>query len=585
MTPEKSDISLIKEDSNNPVDPQTSAHILQEAGLTETEIEKITRHYGKRLQKILDWDPYDMVENVWKLSFFTADKIGKYLNIQNDDPRRIRGAILTAIKLFAEEGNMFAREEETITTAARIAKINPDLVPQQIEELEKEGRIVRKDEALYLPVYFKAEQEAAKKLGEILRAPAINEEGYQLPATDIEGHPFSEDQIKAIRTVVKNNITVITGGPGTGKTTTLRGILKLLLDADKKVVLTAPTGRAVKRMSMLTGGEATTIHRLLGYTMGRGYRNKTLDADVLIIDEASMLEQVLFNHLLQAVSPGTKIILVGDTDQLPPIGAGSVLKDMIESGVVPVIDLKENFRQGEGSGISDSALEIKKGNVPDIHPTQDMIIIKEDKPEDIHQRLLSLLKEEIPSYTGISPKNIQVVTPQKEGQLGARALNKELQELLNPDSPEIKRGMKKFRLGDRVMQSSNSSRRGVFNGEAGWISDIDLENKKFEVTFNDGKKSTYRDVDMKELSLAYATTVHKLQGSETDYMVFLLTSAHKNMLYRNLLYTAVSRAKKLCVIITEPEAMQTAVKDATRTDRNSNFSSLLREVAEDIESN
>lgn len=562
-----------KDSFTPPVNP-----ILTASGLSETEIDKITRHYGKRLDKILEWDPYDMVENVWKLSFFTADKIGKYLNIGVDDPRRIRGAILTAIKMYAEDGHMFADEEQAVSTAARIAKVDPEKVRPLISGMEEVGRIVRKDSGLYLPVYHKAEQEAAKKLGEMLKAPVIGNEGYNMPQTDIEGHPFSEAQKKAIETVMNHNITVITGGPGTGKTTTLRGILRLLLDADKKVLLTAPTGRAVKRMSTLTGGDATTIHRLLGYTMGMGYRNKTLDADVLIIDEASMLEQVLFNHLLQAVSTGTKLILVGDTDQLPPIGAGSVLKDMIESGVVPVIDLKKNFRQGEGSGISDSALEIKEGKVPETFPTEDMIIIEENKPEEVHKRLLSLLKDEIPAYTGISPKDILVVTPRKDGPLGARALNRELQDLLNPEGPEIGKGVKKFRLGDRVMQSSNSSRRGVFNGETGRISAIDNENNKFEVTFNDGKKSVYRDTDMKELSLAYAATVHKLQGSETDYMVLLLTSAHKNMLYRNLLYTGVSRAKKLCVILTEPEAIRTAIDDASRTIRNSNFSSLLKGV-------
>ena len=549
---------------------------LYSAGLKDIEVEKILSHYGKRLEKVIAWDPYDMVENVFKLSFFTADKIGRFLKIDKDDPRRLRGAVLTAIKFYAENGNMFAKEDQVLQTASRITGIEKEKIFPEVSVLIEEGRIVKSLDGYYLPVYYKAEKEAAEKIKSLIGKRETLPECFPIPTKDIYGNPLSEDQKRAILTVLENKVTIITGGPGTGKTTTIKGIINLLLGMDKKVVLAAPTGRAAKRMSDLTGEEAKTIHRLLGYSMSKGYRNKHFDTDILIIDEASMLEQVLFNHLLQALKDDTKVVLVGDTDQLPAIGAGNVLQDMIDSGEIPVINLTENFRQREGSLIATNAAAIKEGNMPDKSPGNDFIIVEEDSSGKIHDRLLSLVAEEIPSYTGIQPRDIQVVTPQQEGPLGAKILNEELQDRINPDAPELKRCMKRFRLGDRVMQTSNSSERSVYNGETGWISSLDKDKGILEVTFNDGKKSVYGLKDLKELSLAYATTVHKLQGSETDYMVMAVTSAHPQMLYRNLLYTGVSRAKKLCVIVGEEKALRTAVSNHDKHVRNSNFKYRLK---------
>ena len=557
------------------IDPKLLA-VLYSAGLRDIDVEKIIAHYGKRLEKVLKWDPYDMVENVWKLSFFVADKIGKFLCIPSNDSRRLRGAVLTAVKFYAEEGNMFATEIQTLQTASRISGETPDMIKPQIDSLIESGRIIRSLDGLYLPVYYKAEEEAAKKINDLIKNKSGNYSHVTLPEEDIYGHPLSIQQRDAIKTVLENKVTIITGGPGTGKTTTVKGIISLLMGLEKKVVLAAPTGRAAKRMSELTGEEAKTIHRLLGYSMGKGYRNKHFDTDILIIDEASMLEQVLFNHLLQALKDDTKVVLVGDTDQLPAIGAGNVLKDMIDSGVIPVINLTENFRQQEGSLIAKNAAIIKEGGAPDAVPGSDFIIVEERNAKNTHERILSLVSEEIPSYTGIQPKDIQVVTPQQEGPLGAKQLNIELQERINPAGPELKRGVKLFRLGDRVMQTSNSSVRGVYNGETGCVSHVDMEKQKLEVTFNDGKKSLYDIKELKELSLAYATTVHKLQGSETDYMVMIMTTAHRPMLYRNLLYTGVSRAKKLCVIVGEEKALMTAIATQDKSVRNSNFKTRLR---------
>lgn len=556
------------------ISPRTLA-LLYSADLSNADVEKIADHYGSRLDYALESDPYDMVENVWKLSFFTADKIGKFLGIKNDDPRRIRGAVLTAVKLFAQEGSLFATEEETLAKTAAISGVAQEKIKPEIEILIDNGRLVKSLDGLYLPVYYKAEEEAARKLLSMIGSENKEPVNLEIPQTDLYGHPLSDAQKNAISTVLKNKVSIITGGPGTGKTTTIRGVIGMFLDVDKKVVLAAPTGRAAKRMSELTGREAMTIHRLLGYSSGRGYKNKKLKADILVLDEASMLEQVLFNHLLQAIGDDTKIVLVGDPDQLPAIGAGNVLKDMMDSGKVPVIRLSENFRQKEGSSIVSNAASIKVGENLSSLPSDDFVFVKEDSQRKTHDRIFSLIAEELPAYTGIASNQILLVTPQQEGPLGAKQLNVELQERLNPDAPELKRGMKRFRLGDRVMQTQNSSARSIYNGEIGIVTGLDPQFQKMQVTFSGGNTSTYDITELKELSLAYATTFHKLQGAEADYVVLVMSSAHKPMLYRNLLYTGVSRAKKLCVIVGEEKAVETAIATHDKHSRNSNLKTRL----------
>lgn len=550
---------------------------LYSCGLSDSDIEKILGYYKKDTEKVILEDPYQMVEDVFKFSFFSADKIGKKMGIENNDPRRLRGALLTAIRLSAERGNMFSTEEEAVNIASHITGVTINGIEPEINNLIKEERIIKSHKGLYLPVYYRAEKESAEKIAAIIKKRTKEECEMPLPETDRSGNRLSKEQSDAIKTVMENPVTIITGGPGTGKTTTIRGVIELFEEQDKEVILAAPTGRAAKRLSDLAGREAKTIHRLLGYSQGKGYKNKKFKTDILIIDEASMLEQVLFNHLLQAIDDSTKIVLVGDVDQLPPIGAGDVLKDMIDSGRVPVVTLHENFRQSEGSNIASNALAIKGGNQPSFDEVNDFMIIAENSAQRIHKRLLKLVKEELPEKFQISAKEIQVVTPQKEGPLGSKQLNLDLQEAINPASPEINHGLKRLRLGDRVMQTVNSSSRNTYNGETGWVSDIDKEKEWLEVTFFDGKKSIYSKKEMRELSLAYATTVHKLQGSETNYMVMPMTMTHRNMLYRNLIYTGISRAKKLCVLVGEEKAIRLAVDNASPSSRNSNFGRRLRE--------
>ena len=554
----------------------TVAVFLYSAGLKDIEVEKILSHYGKKAAKALSEDPYDMVENAWKVSFFTADKLGRWLGIAPDDPRRIRGALLTAVKFYAERGNMFATESQTLKTASSLTGAPENLVSDQLDSLLDDGRLVRSGEGIYLPVYYEAEKIASEKICQLIKKNHRISEDYEIPTSDINGNPLNKNQIEALRTVMNNPVTVITGGPGTGKTTTVKGLIDMFEGMGKKTILAAPTGRAAKRMADLSGGESKTLHRLLGYNRGRGYRNKHLDADILVIDEASMLEQVMFRHVLDALDHNTKVVLVGDTNQLPSIGAGDVLNDIMASGVIPVIRLNENFRHRDGSAIAEVAEDIKAGRGLLKNAEKDFRIIFESNQRQILEKVRSLVGSEIPEEFGIDPKNIQVVSPQQDGPLGARQLNLDIQQAVNPSGPEIKRGMKLFRLGDRVMQTSNSSEYDVYNGETGWISDVDLTNQRVLVSFFDGKKIWYDKTRFKELSLAYATTVHKLQGSETDYMVFILSSHHRQLLYRNLLYTGISRARKLCVLIGEEKAINAALNNDSPSVRNSNFKHRLR---------
>lgn len=548
---------------------------LYSCGVGTLFVDRIFGKYRNRTYEVVTSDPYQMVENVWRLSFFTADKIGKVLGIPLDDPRRLKGALLTAVKHFAENGHLFATPEQAMDYAAEISGVDKDKFPEIVDSLIADGRIVKSRGGLYLPVYYEAERNGAERLLDLAAVKVDSTDIQDLPTHDVKGNEYTPRQKDAIKIAVENPVMVLTGGPGSGKTTVLKGILDYFEKKGLKFILAAPTGRAAKRMSALTGYDASTIHHLLGYRQGEGYYNKSIDTDVLVIDEGSMMEQVLFDHLLEAVKPGTRIIMVGDVDQLPAIGAGDVMRDLIKSNSVPVVELDENFRQEAGSFIAAGAKAINQGEMPEAKEDENFIIIDENGVKAIHDRILSLVSQELPATYSISPTEIQVVTPQQMGPLGARQLNIDLQNRLNPDAPGIKRGASSMRLGDPVMQTANSRERGLYNGEVGRIVEVDPEEKFLIVEYSGGRRSKYLRSELSELILAYATTVHKLQGSEVDYMVMPVTMTHRPMLYRNLLYTGVSRARKLCVLVGEEEAIRYAVENNRDTVRNSNFSSRL----------
>lgn len=556
--------------------PADLTAFLFSCGVGDMFIGRIFGKYRKRTREVVTTDPYAMVEDVWRLSFFTADKIGKALEIPDDDPRRLRGALLTAVKHFAENGHLFATVDQAINLAANLAGVKPEIIGPVINSLLEDGRLVKSRGGLYIPVYYQAEKNAADRLkalaasdSKVLDVPAI-------PVTAINGHEYSDEQKGAIKMALENPVMVLTGGPGSGKTTVLKGILDIFDQKGLKVILAAPTGRAAKRMTTLTGREASTIHRLLGYRSGEGYFNKKIDTDVLVIDEGSMMEQVLFDHLLEAVRTGTRIILVGDVNQLPAIGAGDVMRDMINSGNIAVAQLNGNFRQEAGSGIAAGANAINHGEMPDLNEDEDLLLFEEKGVKAIHDKILKLVAEELPDRFNIFPMNIRVVTPQQMGPLGARALNLDIQNRLNGNSPGIKRGLTTFRLGDPVMQTANSHERRLYNGETGRIVEIDPEERFLVVDYGEGRRSVYQRSELSELVLAYATTVHKLQGSEVDYMVMPISMAHRPMLYRNLIYTGISRARRLCAIVGEVDAIRFAIDNNPNSTRNSNFAKRLR---------
>lgn len=571
--------SLALKESGKPLELMA---FLYSCGLTETAVGKIIGKYRKRAEEVVLADPYSMVEEVWQLGFYTADKIGRALGIEADDLRRIKGALLGALRNHADQGHLFATESQAYTFVKHLTQAEDKEIALAAGELVEKGKVIRSRGGLYLPVYYNAEKNAARRLATLANSHQTSMPDAEIPSEDIEGHPYSHEQMEAIRMMLSKPVAVLTGGPGTGKTTVLKGILDILEKQDKKICLVAPTGRAAKRMSTLTGRQASTIHRLLGYRQGEGYRNKKLQADVLVIDEGSMLEQVLFDHLLEAVGENTKIIIVGDPDQLPAIGAGNVLEDMVNSGVIPAVNLNENFRQSAGSEIAEGARTINEGISPirdasveaGADESKEFIFIEEES-KNLQNRILELASVELPAKYGISATDIQIVTPQQMGKLGARLLNPLLQQKINPEGPSLKRGQTEFRVGDPVMQTSNSKAREVYNGEVGRITAVDEEGKHLTVEFSDGHTSVYSRTDLSELTLAYATTVHKLQGSEVDYMIMVVTMAHKPMLYRQLLYTGVSRARKLCVVIGEKEALEYGIGNAERGGRNSKFGERL----------
>lgn len=546
------------------------------AGISDLFVERILGKYRGKAEERVAEDPYSMVEDVWQLSFFTAEKIGRQLGISAEDSSRIEAALVTAVKRYSDAGHLFAPLDKAIENAVELAGVDVKLIRPALESAVAKRRLVVSMDGLYIPVFYEAEKGVARRLARLSERSLPSVDVSSLPDRSRFGQIYSLKQKEAMAKVLGSPVAVITGGPGTGKTTILRGIIERLEEDGNKIALVAPTGRAAKRMQVMTGHNASTIHRLLGWGASDRKPRRKLDYDVVVIDEGSMMEQVLFNHLLESLREDTRIIMVGDVDQLPAIGAGDVMRGLIESRRIPVAELDENFRQEQGSLIAAGAQTINRGGMPLADATRNFMILSEKGTSRIRDRILRLVAEELPEQRGIDPFEIQVVTPQQIGPLGARQLNDDLQARLNPEGPQLVRGGTVFRLGDPVMQTSNSRERGLYNGETGRISAVDEEAQTLTVDFPDSSPSVYQRSELGELTHAYATTVHKLQGSEVRNMVFPITMAHKPMLYRNLLYTGVSRAKDLCVLVGEEEALRHAIDNDDPGRRLSNFSRRLQ---------
>lgn len=586
---------------------------LQQFDITTNLGIKIYKVYGSETISIVSNNPYQLTEDVRGIGFKIADKIAYQMGIDHKNPHRIRAGLKYIIMEAAGEGHCYLKKEELFSRSKGLLNSEDDLLEDGLRDLALSKNIYvlnNEDEILvYYAPYHIAENNVAKKVVE-LSTTQFDQLDIDLDKeiTNIEGEDsikFGDKQIMAIKESLNNGLLVITGGPGTGKTTIINAIIKLCDILKLDVSLTAPTGRAAKRMTETTGREAKTIHRLLEMSFmdenGDFFseNSSTIDSDLLIVDESSMIDILLMNNLLKAVEAGTRVILVGDIDQLPSVGPGNVLKDIINSGIVKVIMLDEIFRQQEESMIIENAHRINKGLKPLLNVnSKDFFFIKEPNVANVGETILDLISHRLPNYYKVRSSDIQVLTPMKKGEVGINNLNNLIQERLNPkskDKPEKKMGEYIFRLGDKVMQIKNNYNaqweilsynmvidkgEGIFNGDLGYIYELNHEDSSLKVKFDDDKIVEYDFKDLDELQLAYAITVHKSQGSEFPIVIMPMSSGMPMLMTRNLLYTAVTRAKDLVVLVGMERFMHMMINNNLIANRYSSLDDKIREYFE-----
>jgi exodeoxyribonuclease V alpha subunit len=551
---------------------------LQSHGVGTSRAVRIYRTYGDEAIAKVTENPYRLALDIWGIGFKTADTIAQKLGIPPDSLLRAQAGVRHALQVWSEQGHCAAPWDKLVAMAGDLLDIPEAILEQAIHaELEAENLVLEPTEdagpLLYLMPMHRAETGCANQVRRLLNG-ALPWGGIEadkaIPWVEGKtGLSLSESQRAAVATVLKSKVAIITGGPGVGKTTLVNSLLRILRAKRVNVLLCAPTGRAAKRMTETTGIEAKTVHRLLEFDpkafQFKRNEGNPLDTDLLVIDEASMMDAVLMNQLLKAVPDAAGLLIVGDVDQLPSVGPGAVLADLIDSGAVPTVRLTEIFRQAQASRIIVNAHRINHGEVPLTAAKgeeSDFYLIEADSPEDVFRKLIQTVVERIPLRFGFRAiEDVQVLSPMNRGGLGVRALNIELQQRLNgPAEPKVQKFGTTFAPGDKVIQRVNNYDREVFNGDIGRITGIDLEDSTVAVDF-DGRTVSYDLSELDELSLAYAASIHKSQGSEYPVVVIPLALQHYMLLERNLLYTAVTRGKKLVVVIAEPKALRMAVRN------------------------
>lgn len=555
---------------------------LQGYGVSTAYAAKIYRQYGKESIDTVKTNPYKLADDIWGIGFKTADTIASKMGYEKNDLRRLKSGVTYTLSHMAEEGNVYAEEEQLVKSAIELLDADEAPVRQAISEMLQSEDLIADAEAIYMPPFYYAEVGTANRLNKLLDClegslfniiPDISVISKQ---TGIE---YDEVQAEAIREAVSSKVMVLTGGPGTGKTTTTQGIIAALKAMGLRILLAAPTGRAAKRMSEATGMEAKTIHRLLEYNPKDGYKrndDNPLEGDALIVDECSMIDLLLMNNLMKAIPAGMRLVLVGDIDQLPSVGAGNVLRDIIDSKRIPVIRLTRIFRQAQESRIVMSAHAINNGVFPDTSNGKhtDFFFIQQEEPEQAVDTIVKLVKERLPNAYKRPTSDIQVLTPMQRGVVGAANLNMALQTVLNPGQVSLNRSGYSFRQGDRVMQLRNNYDKDVFNGDLGYIERVDMEDRTLFVCF-DGRTVEYDVSELDELTLAYATTIHKSQGSEYPIVVMPVLMTHYVMLQRNLIYTGITRAKKICVLVGTKKALSFAIRNLSVLKRNTKLKERL----------
>ncbi len=571
---------------------------LQSHGVSPAYAVKIYKAYGSKSIEVVEKNPYQLASDIWGIGFKSADKIARAIGIAEDDPRRIEAGVVYVLNEAVESGgNAYLTQAELTQKAGEILGVGD--VVSAIKILADSGRLVAEpftlmgdtEIAIYTPSLHKTEIGVAERLKALVASPVPlpESDGDWLSALlDQNGTALSEQQRESVQTSLQSRFSVLTGGPGTGKTTTTNAIVAAFEALDKDVLLASPTGRAAKRMAEVTGREAKTVHRLLEFDPEqRGFKRgleSPLECDVLIVDESSMLDMVLTYSLLKAVPPEAQVVFVGDVDQLPSVGPGNVLRDLIDSGIVPVSRLTQVFRQAAESLIITNAHAINAGRLPELPPpsaNRDCAWLDADEADELAEKVVAVVAKSLPKR-GYAPGDIQVLTPMQRGSAGAAHLNTRLQEVLNPprfDKPEIQRGLRLFRVGDRVMQIVNNYDKFVYNGDIGAVIAVDLEEEILTVAFTDAQGTNeviYEFSDIDELTLAYAASIHKSQGSEYPAVVLAIHTQHYMLLQRNLLYTALTRAKKFAVLIGPKRAIAMAVKKQNDIHRHTRLKERLQ---------
>ncbi len=573
---------------------------LQTYGVPANLAVKISKLYGERTPEVIRRNPYRLCEDLEGVGFLTADRIGTALGVAADSEERIQSAMKYILSdAAAAMGHVYLPRSELVKKSAQLLRVDESLCQRQIDQMVLLRQLVlaqedEQEQRVYLPQYDSAEREVALRLCELMAALApVKSRGANKAIDRFEksrGIQFSQRQRQAIVSALETGVLVITGGPGTGKTTIINCIISLLAQ-EGEVVLCAPTGRAAKRMTEATGFEAKTIHRLLEYggEDGSFARNQEepIEGDCIIVDETSMVDLMLMRALLRAIEPGTRLLLVGDADQLPSVGAGNVLGDILQSGVVPHVRLTDIFRQSEKSRIVLNAHRINHGEMPLLNGKgTDFFFERKEYFRDAAQSIVQMVTERLPKFMGAAPddmadyalRNIQVLAPAKKGECGVNVLNVMLQSALNPPAPskpQLTYGETVFRLGDKVMQTRNDYQiewrketlsgwedgTGVFNGDVGFITDVDVEDHCLTVLFDEEREVVYQSAQLENLDLAYALSVHKSQGSEFPVVVMPVAGGPPMLLTRNLFYTALTRARSLVVLVGREDVIRQMVEN------------------------
>ncbi len=577
---------------------------LQGVGVSTSIAVRIYKTYKDASISVVKNEPYRLAGDVWGIGFKTADKIAQALGIPHDSPQRVKAGLQFTLSEASEEGHCYLPQAELVAKATEILGVDAPLAAACLDDLAREEGVVREElphpegtgemSAVYLVPFHRAEVSLAHSLLRLLRAPNERLPAFQSVDWEVAlgwlrstaGSALAPEQEQAVRLALTERVAVLTGGPGCGKSFTVRSIVALATAKRAKIVLAAPTGRAAKRLSELAGVEASTLHRLLQLRPGGDAafdRDTPLDADLVVVDEASMLDVLLANTLVKAVAPGAHLLFVGDVDQLPSVGAGEVLRDLLDSDVIPHVRLTHIFRQAQQSGVVTNAHRINAGQMPVTKGLNDFFLFPQDDTEQVADLVVDIVANRLPRKFGLDPRrDVQVLCPMHRGPAGAGVLNEKLQEALTParpGQPERRVGGRVYRVGDKVTQLRNNYDKEVFNGSVGVVTGLSLEDQELRVLMDDTEEIAYDFLELDEVTHAYAVSIHRSQGSEYPCVVVPVTTSAWVMLRRNLLYTAVTRAKRVVVLVGSTRAIARAVRTEGAGQRYAALAERLRRGA------